>query len=119
MASLDEGYVSLIELSTENGGLVVRLCSRPEDGRSRFVCHEVYPARPRKDCSIPLVSLNISRSGPFLNFNRLDQPNQASELWARLKFLSYESTYMILFPLALALMGGRHQDESQKQQVKC
>lgn len=103
MTSLDEVYVSLIELPFENGDLIVRLCYRREDGRSRFVCRTIRPAHSRNDCSIRLVSLDVSRSGPFLEFYRIDQPKKASELWARLKFADYESTYIFLLPFRLLL----------------
>ena len=103
MTSLDEAFVSLIELPFDDGDLIVRLCYRREDGRSRFVCRTIRPAHSRNDCSIRLVSLDVSRSGPFLEFYRIDQPKKASELWARLKFSDYESTYIILLPFRLFL----------------
>lgn len=103
MTSLDEVYVSLIELPFENGDLLVRLCYRREDGRSRLVCRTVRPPRSRRDCSRCLVSLDVSRSGPFLELYRIDQPQKGSELWARLKFSDYESMYMILLSLRLLL----------------
>ena len=103
MTSLDEVYVSLIELPFENGGLLVRLCYRREDGRSRFVCRTIRPPHSRRDYSIYLVSLDVSRSGPFLEFYRIDQPQKASKLWARLKFSDNECTYMIILSLRLLL----------------
>ena len=103
MTSVEEVYVSRIELPFEDGDPIVRLCYRREDGRSRFVCRTVRPPQSRKDCSTRLVSLDISRSGPFLEFYRIDQPKKAFELWARLKFSDYESTYIILLPFRLLL----------------
>ncbi|CAD6593939.1 MAG: hypothetical protein ASARMPRED_008234 [Alectoria sarmentosa] len=89
----EKGYVRLLELPFENGDLVVRLYQRSHDGRSRFLCRTIRPARSRKDVVLPLVSLKVSRSGPFLKFYDVGEGN--SKLWACLKFSSYER--MVLF----------------------
>ena len=93
LATLDEAYVSLIEFSFESGDLIVRFLSRPKTGESMVHCRTIGPAGSRKDCAKQLTSLIVSRSGPFLKVLRFAQPNR-SELWACLKFSSYESTFM-------------------------
>lgn len=90
---LGEEYVNLIELPFENGDLIVRLYQRPHDGRARFLCRTVRPPRSRKDVTLPLISLLVSRSGPFLKF--FDIGEGGSKIWACLKFSSYEQ--MVLF----------------------
>ncbi|KAF6239034.1 hypothetical protein HO173_002906 [Letharia columbiana] len=89
----ENGYVNVVELPFENGDLLVRLYWRSHDCRSRFLCRTIRPARSRKDVVLPLVSLIVSRSGPFLEFKDVGEGNP--KLWACLKFSSYE--LMVLF----------------------
>lgn len=69
----------------------MRLYLRPSDMRSRFLCITMRPARARKHCVAPLTFLDVERSGPFLKFLRVSTSNRSPQLWACLKFLSYES----------------------------
>ena len=90
-------FSMLISRPFENGDLLVRLYQRSDDGRSRFLCRTLRPARRRKDVVLPLVSLTVSRSGPFLKFE--DIIDGYPELWACLKFPSFEREASILLNL--------------------
>ena len=112
-ASLDEAYVTLTEFPFESvdiisqvlqrpetgesmferGDLILRVLRRPETGESMFECRKIRPVGSRQVCAIELSSLTVLRSGPFLEFNRFDQP-ETPKLWARFKFHSYEGTFM-------------------------
>lgn len=96
----ERGYVNLLEIPFENGDLLMRLYQRSHDCRSRFLCRTVRPARSRKDVVLPLVSLIVERSGPFLKF--LDIGEGHPQLWALLKFPSYEFL-VLLFCSFIAL----------------
>lgn len=85
----EQDYNKLFEQPFENGDLLVRLYQRSHDCRSRFLCRTIRPARSQKDVVLPLVSLEVSRYGPFLKFYDMDK------LWTCLKFSSYE--HMVLF----------------------
>ncbi len=97
-AGLNENYVILVELPFENG--IVQLYSCSEDGRSMFRCRITSPASLRKECCETLASLEVERSGPFLKFYRLDQPELP---WTCLKFLDHEGTLTSLLSLELSL----------------
>ena len=98
IARLEKSYVALTELPFENGDIIVQFFYRPEDDRSRFLFRTIRPAHSRKDCSLPLVTLTVSRSGPFLDFFQ-----EYDQLWASLKFHDYECTFMRLLYLELSL----------------
>ena len=99
-AGLNETYVNLGELSFENGDLIVQLYSCFEDGRSMFLCRITRPASLRRECCETLASLKVERSGPFLKFYRLDQPDLP---WTCLKFPDHEGTLTSLLSLELSL----------------
>lgn len=95
-ARLEEnGYINLLELPFEDGDLLVRLYQRTGDARARMLCRTIRPERYRKEVVLPLVSLVIERSGPFLKFLDVSVSGRSPKLWACLKFLSYER--MVLF----------------------
>lgn len=88
----------------EDGDLLVRLYHRSEDNKSRILLRTMRPARVKKDCCLPLTSLKVERSGPCLKCTRVDSYGQSLELWACLKFSSYESKSRSL----LCLVADRH-----------
>ena len=96
------GYLNLAEFTFEDGDLLVGLYQRPESGRSGILCRTVRPARRRKRSWEHLVSLVVSRSGPFLDIYIDRQVEGTQPLWARIKFPDYESTFIRLLYLALS-----------------
>ena len=97
-ASLNEAYVTLIEMPLESGDLLVRFLYRPETSESILNCRQMRLAISRKECATQLTSLAVLRDGTFLILARPDSWNS----WARLKFLTYESTFMSSYDLAVA-----------------
>lgn len=97
VARLDAGYVSLIEFVCETGDLIVGLYYRSHDCKSRMLCRTIRPAHLKRESCEPLISLVISRSGPFLKlFAIYFEP---PKLWACLRFSDYEGTSMkLLYP---------------------
>ena len=55
-----------------------------------MLCRTIRPERLRKEVVLPLVSLEIERSGPFLKFLDVGAGGRSPKLWACLKFPSYE-----------------------------
>ena len=105
-ARLSESYTNLLELLFEDGDLLVRIYQRSHDARSRILCRTVRPLRLQQECNLPLVSLLLERSGPFLKLHDTSTKKQNSLLWACLKFGSYESTFVdhcSLYPWVVAL----------------
>lgn len=90
-------YVNLLGLRFEDGDLMVRVYHHPENGRSKLFCRTTRPAHSVKDSCEYLASLKISRSGALLKFERDER------LWACLRFLTYESTFMRPLSLGLSL----------------
>ena len=104
MAKLDGTYVNLIELPFEDDNLTVRLYWRAEDGRSRFLCRTKLPNQSIKDCCVYLTSLSVAEfCGPFLRFFWPDPSTGKSQVWAELKFLSYEGTCTKHLPIRLSI----------------
>ncbi|KAI9704431.1 MAG: hypothetical protein M1836_007294 [Candelina mexicana] len=87
----------LIELSFENSALIVRLYYRPADQRARILCLSApdRPGRVRKQCCLPLTSLQIFRAESCLQLCRSSRSRRTPQLWANLKFSIYER--MVLF----------------------
>ena len=93
-ARLSESYIMLLQLPFEDGDLLVRIYQRTNDARSRIFCRIERPPRLQKDCALPLVSLLVQRSGPFLKLLHVDASGSNPKLWAALKFPSYEGTFI-------------------------
>ena len=93
MARLSESYTNLLELPFEHGDFLVRIYYRSHDARSRILC-SVQPPRSQKDSDLPLVSLSVQRSGPLLKLLHVDA--SGVNLWAALKFSTYESMFIDL-----------------------
>ena len=93
-ARLSESYTNLLELPFEDGDLLVRIYQHSHDARSRILCRIVRPPRLQKDCDLPLVSLLLERSGPFLKLLHVDANGVNPKLWACLKFPTYEGTFI-------------------------
>lgn len=64
----------------EDGGLIVRLYYRAEDDSSQIFIRTLRPARAKKDCYLPLISIKLERSGPCLKLMRLDVSGESREL---------------------------------------
>ena len=64
--------------------------------KPRILLRTMRPPRVKKDCCLPLTALRIERNGPCLKFYRMDGVGRSPELWACLKFLSYESEFDVL-----------------------
>ena len=92
-ALLDESYINLIEVPFE-GDLLVTIYHRSHDGRSRILCRIERPPHLQKVCDLPLVSLMLERSGPFLKLLHVDASEVNPKLWACLKFPEYEGTFV-------------------------
>ena len=102
----EDGYKKLIELPFEDGDLLVNIYHRSHDSRSRILCRKVRPSRSQKECTLPLVSLLVERSGPFLKLFEVDASEVNPKLWACLKFSDIEGTFIghcSLYPWVVAL----------------
>ena len=99
----DEAYVSLADFRFHNDEFIVRLYDQLQDlpqvqpyGYSpRILCSTKRPARDRKDSWEPLVALNISRRGSFLDLILNDGVEEPPGLWACIRFPNYESMFRL------------------------
>ena len=92
----ERSYVSLAEFKFTIDDLLVRLYHSPRSGRSRIFCRTF---RVERQFLEPLVSLTISRNGPFVELILLEP----IRLWAQFKFPNYEGTFMRVLYLGLLL----------------
>ena len=91
---LSNEYVQLLETPFDNGDLLAGFYQRPIDYKIRLFCRTVRPSHRRKDCCLPLLSLEVERDGHFLKFSRITSTG-STQLWACLKFANYEK--LVLF----------------------
>lgn len=76
----------------ENGDLVVRFYVRLPDSRALIHCRRMGVNHSHGQSCIPLTMLRIKRSHSSLKLYRPSRNGQTHELWACLRFSSYERT---------------------------
>ncbi|KAL8654394.1 MAG: hypothetical protein Q9226_003460, partial [Calogaya cf. arnoldii] len=94
-AKLAEEYVKLLEVGFEDGDLRVRLFQRESDHRARIHCRVSRNGRSIKQCCVPLARLLVQRHASTLKLCRIEGSGRTKELWACLRFPSYER--LVLF----------------------
>ena len=71
-----------------------------------MLCRIIRPDRLRKEACLPLVSLQIERSGPFLKLLDVSGSGRHPKLWACLKFPSYERAFGIILKITTQRANG-------------
>ncbi|KAL8818447.1 MAG: hypothetical protein Q9223_002923 [Gallowayella weberi] len=94
-AKLAADFNKLLDLPFEEGDLRVRLYHRDSDQRARIHCRLSRNGRASKQCCLPLTRLLLQRHASTLKLCRVGDSRQAKELWACLRFSSYER--LVLF----------------------
>ncbi|KAL8916942.1 MAG: hypothetical protein Q9208_008263 [Pyrenodesmia sp. 3 TL-2023] len=89
-ARLAEQYEKILDLPFEDGDLRVRLYHRDSDQRARIHCRLSRNGRSQKQTCLPLTSLHIQRNASTIRLCRVDSSGHKKELWACLRFPSYE-----------------------------
>ncbi|KAL8966946.1 MAG: hypothetical protein Q9197_005698 [Variospora fuerteventurae] len=107
-ARLADEYDKILELPFEDGDLRVRLYHRNSDQRARIHCRLSRNGRAQRQTCLPLTSLRIQRNASTLKLCRVDSSGHAKELWACLRFPSYER--LVLFYCAFLAL--RSEDSS-------
>lgn len=92
---LAEDHEKVLQQPFEKGDLVVRLYIRLSDNRARIHCRTMRVNQSRKQCCLPLTVLRVERVHSGLKFCRTSSNGQPLELWACLRFSSYER--LVLF----------------------
>ncbi|KAI4183291.1 MAG: hypothetical protein LQ346_006374 [Caloplaca aetnensis] len=95
-ARLAEEYDKILDLPFEDGDLRVRLYHRSSDQRARIHCRLSRNGRSQKQTCLPLTSIRIQRHASTIKLCRVDSSGHMKELWACLRFPSYERSYMNL-----------------------
>ncbi|KAL8850331.1 MAG: hypothetical protein Q9221_004746 [Calogaya cf. arnoldii] len=112
-AKLAEEYVKLLEVNFEDGDLRVRLFQRESDHRARIHCRVSRNGRSIKQCCLPLAKLLVQRHASTLKLCRIEGSGRTKELWACLRFPSYER--LVLFHCAFIAL--RSEDAEAEKPV--
>ncbi|KAL8837596.1 MAG: hypothetical protein Q9170_002473 [Blastenia crenularia] len=86
------------EMPFEDGDLRVRLYHRSFDQRARIHCRLSRNGRSQRQTCLPLTAIRLQRHASTLKLCRVDSSGHMKELWACLRFPSYERALgMVLF----------------------
>lgn len=107
-----DGFEKVLEQPFEATSVWVRLYWRGEDNRARILFLTMDPEGRRTRQCFPLTGLKILRTESCLQLCRVSRQNGELDLWARLRFTSYER--MVLFYCTAIAM--KRQDEDMKLQ---
>ena len=95
MGLLNGSYNITVELPFETENLTVYLCAGSWKAQSKILCRMENPVQTqRRICELPVVLLLVERKGCFVNLFRLKASKGHRDLWACLKFATYESTFI-------------------------
>ncbi|KZF22502.1 hypothetical protein L228DRAFT_127436 [Xylona heveae TC161] len=110
---VSKDHAKVFELPFENRELFVSLHWRQSDDRARIICTTISSrsgSRKRESC-LPLTSLLVRRVESCLQFRRLSGSTGKLELWASLKFTTYER--MVLFFCTFLSLKAQDNSESR------
>ncbi|KAJ4382064.1 hypothetical protein N0V86_002392 [Didymella sp. IMI 355093] len=105
----DDHFEKVLELPLEATNVWLRLYCRFSDLRARILFLTMDPDGTRRRYCFPLTGLKIIRKDSCLQLCRVNRADGRLDLWARLRFPSYER--MLLFYNTAVAM--KHQDQTR------
>lgn len=88
----NDGFEKVLELPFEATNVFVRLYWRSDDNRARILFLTKDSTGRRMRYCFPLTGLKVIRTESCLQLCRVNRTDGQLDLWARLRFVSYEST---------------------------
>lgn len=93
----NDGFQKVVELPFEQTDVYVRLYWRAEDHRARILFLTKDAEGDRLRYCLPLTGLKLLRTDSCLQLCRINRRDGQLDLWARLRFLMHERTYLNAF----------------------